>query len=208
MSKRKAVTNTIKDLIIWDSFREGNSKALELVYEGNYSPLFYYALKFTNDRDLIKDLIQELFVELINSGKKLSRTDNIRVYLLKALRNKILSQLAREAKRQSRLSDAVEFNLLDSVEARLIKKETDENIRHRITSAIKKLSPKQQEVIYLRFYHDMPFTEIAGLFEVNVQTVRNLLTRAITQLKEDLGKINKQMILFLLTLRNPGYFTV
>jgi len=197
------VTNTIKDMIIWDSFREGNSKALELIYEENYSPLFYYALKFTNDRDLIQDLIQELFVELINSGKKLSRTNNIRVYLLKALRNKIRFQLARTARRQSRPADYAEFNLLDSVEARLIKKETDETIQNRITSAVKKLSPKQQEVIYLRFYHDMPFTEIAGLFEVNVQTVRNLLTRAITQLKEELGKINKQMILFLLNLRNP-----
>jgi len=199
--KRKAVTNTIKDLIIWDSFREGNSKALELIYEENYSPLFYYALKFTKDQYLIKDLIQELFVELINSGEKLSRTDNIRVYLLKALRNKIRAQSARTAKRQSRLAGYAEFDLLDSVEARIIKKETDETIQNRITSAIKQLSPKQQEVIYLRFYHDMPFTEIAALFEVNIQTVRNLLTRAITQLKEYLGKT--QIILFLLNLRNP-----
>jgi len=201
------VTNTIKDLIVWDNFREGNQEALEIIYEDNYSPLVYYALKFTNDKELIKDLIQELFIELINSGKKLSRTDNIRVYLLKALRNKILSQLARKAKYQSQLPDHTEFNLLDSIEAQLIEKEVDEDIQIRITSAVKKLSPKQQEVIYLRFYHDMPYTEIAGLFDVKVQTVRNLLTRAITQLKEDLGKINKQMILFLLNLRNPAYFS-
>ena len=202
------MTTALKDLFIWDSFREGSTEALEIIYEENYSPLLYYALKFTNNRDLIKDLIQELFVELINSGEKLSRTDNIRAYLLKALRNKIHSQSARKAKRQSRFSDVVEFSLFDSIEAQLIKKEIDENIQIRITSAIKKLSPRQQEVIYLRFYHDMPYAEIAGLFDVKVQTVRNLLTRAITQLKEDLGKINKLMILFLLNLRNPGYFTV
>lgn len=200
------MTNTIKDLIIWDSFREGNSKALQLIYEDNYSPLFYYALKFTSDRNLIKDLIQELFVELINSGKKLSRTDNVRIYLLKALRNKILFQLAQKSKRQSRFPDAVEFNLLDSIEAQLIKKEIDEDIQTRITSAVKKLSPRQQEIIYLRFYRDVSYTEIADLFDVKIQTVRNLLTRAIAQLKEDLGKVNKQMILFLLNLRNPGYF--
>jgi len=200
------VTTALKDLFIWDSFREGNSKALQLIYEDNYSPLFYYALKFTSDRNLIKDLIQELFVELINSGKKLSRTDNVRIYLLKALRNKILFQLAQKAKRQSRFPDVVEFNLLDSIEAQLIKKEIDEDIQTRITSAVKKLSPRQQEIIYLRFYRDVSYTEIADLFDVKIQTVRNLLTRAIAQLKEDLGKVKKQMILFLLNLRNPGYF--
>jgi RNA polymerase sigma factor (sigma-70 family) len=203
------VSNALRDLVIWDNFREGNREALEIIYEDNYSPLFHYALKFTNDKDLIQDLIQELFVELINSGKKLAKTDNIRVYLLKALRNKILFQLARKVKRQSHFPDHKEFNLLDSIEAQLIKKEVDEDIQIRITSAVKKLSPKQQEVIYLRFYQDMPYPEIAGLFDVKVQTVRNLLTRAITQLKEELGdkNINKQMILFLLNLRNPAYIS-
>jgi RNA polymerase sigma factor (sigma-70 family) len=196
------VTHALQDLIIWDNFREGNKEALEIIYEDNYSPLYYYALKFTNDKDLIKDLIQELFVELIDSGKKLARTDNVRVYLLKALRNKLLFQIAKKVKQQSRLPDHAEFNLLDSIETQLIKKEIDEDIQIRITSAVKKLSPKQQEIIYLRFYNDMPYPEIASLFDTKVQTVRNLLTRAISQLKEELENknVSRKMILFVLSL--------
>lgn len=196
------MTHALQDLIVWDNFREGNKEALEIIYEDNYSPLYHYALKFTKDKDLIKDQIQELFVELIDSGKKLARTDNIRVYLLKSLRNKLLFQIARKVKQQSRLPDHAEFNLLDSIETQLIKKEVTEDIQIRITSAVKKLSPKQQEIIYLRFYNDMPYPEIANLFDTKVQTVRNLLTRAISQLKEELENknISKKMILFVLSL--------
>ena len=66
-----------KDQIIWDEFRRGNKAALEIIYEDNYSSMYYYGLKFSKDIDLIKDLIQELFIELIDSGIKISSTDNI-----------------------------------------------------------------------------------------------------------------------------------
>lgn len=201
------MTNAIKDLIIWDNFREGSRKALELVYEDNYSPLFHYALKFTNDRDLIKDLIQELFVELINSGKKLSRTDNIRIYLLKAMRYKIIFQLEQKVKHQASPGDYAEFSLVDSIEAQLIQKEFAEDIKNRITSSVRKLSSKQQEAIYLRFYNDIPYPEIASIFNIKIQTVRNLISRAIRQLKEDLENQNmsKQIILLIFNLSDHHY---
>jgi len=177
---------------------------LEIIYEENYSPMFLYAMKFTKDKDLIKDMIQELFIELIDSGKRLAKTDNIRFYLLKALRNKLLFQLEKKVKQETNSRNAIEFNLVDSIETQLIQKEVTDSVKRKITSAIQKLSAKQQEVIYLRFYHEMPYVEIADLYDVEIQTVRNLMTRAIKQLKEDLGnkQVSNQMILLMLNLNN------
>jgi RNA polymerase sigma-70 factor (ECF subfamily) len=201
-AKKENVTNDLKDQLIWDNFREGSTKALEIIYEENYSSMFLYAMKFTKDQDLIKDTIQELFIELINSGKRLTRTDNIRFYLLKALRNKLFFQMGKKMKLEANSRNLGEFNLLDSIEAELIQKEVTDSIRKKITSAVLKLSAKQQEVIYLRFYHEMPYDKIASLYDVKTQTVRNLLTRAIRQLKEDLGtkQVSDQMILLILQL--------
>lgn len=201
-AKKETVTNDLKDQLIWDNFREGSTKALEIIYEENYSSMFLYAMKFTKDQDLIKDTIQELFIELINSGKRLTRTDNIRFYLLKALRNKLFFQMGKKMKQEANSRNLAEFNLLDSIEAELIQKEVTDSIRKKITSAVLKLSAKQQEVIYLRFYHEMPYDKIASLYDVKTQTVRNLLTRAIRQLKEDLGtkQVSDQMILLILQL--------
>jgi RNA polymerase sigma factor (sigma-70 family) len=191
-----------KDQIIWDEFRRGNKAALEIIYEDNYSSMYYYGLKFSKDIDLIKDLIQELFIELIDSGIKISSTDNIRFYLLKSLRYKLIRHFSRALKTSNDDELPVKFDLIDSIEIQLIKKETEEELQKRIIIAIKKLSIKQQEIIYLRFYNDLSYQEIAALFDVNIQTVRNLMGRAINSLKEDLQKnnLNKHLILFLLNL--------
>lgn len=196
------MSDALKNRIIWNNFREGSKEALEIIYEENYSSLFYYGLKFTQNRDAIKDVIQELFVELINSGSKLSSTDNIRFYLLKALRNKLMrhKQDARFSNRM--VLDEPEFSLSESVESQMIQREVEEEKRVKVLNSINKLSQKQQEIIYLRFYNNLPYHEIADLFEVKIQTVRNLLNRAMNSVRQDLeeGKINKGLILFALRL--------
>lgn len=199
----RGVNKTVKDQIIWDSFRKGNKEALEIIYEENYSSLFHYGLKFTSDEDIVKDLIHELFIDLIDSGEKLSATDNIRFYLLKVMRNKLLKQLAANLKLKKEGVEMSGFTLVESIENQLIKKEMEENARMQIIASVNKLSKKQQEIIYLRFYNDMSYQKIAELFEVKIQTVRNLMSRAIQSLKDDLekNKIDKQIILFILNLR-------
>jgi len=194
------VSEKLKNQIVWDEFRKGSKIALETIYEDNYASLYHYGQKFTQDNDLIKDLIHELFIELIDSGSRLSRTDNIRYYLLKSLRNKLLRQLSEKLKFTNKLTGSADFNLVDSIESQLIKNEVEEQLRNQVTTAIKKLSVKQQEIIYLRFYSDISYQEIATLFDVNIQTVRNLMSRAINSLKEDLqnNNLSKHLILFVL----------
>ena len=194
------MSEKLKNQIVWDEFRKGSKIALETIYEDNYASLYHYGQKFTQDNDLIKDLIHELFIELIDSGSRLSRTDNIRYYLLKSLRNKLLRQLSEKLKFTNKLTGSADFNLVDSIESQLIKNEVEEQLRNQVTTAIKKLSVKQQEIIYLRFYSDISYQEIATLFDVNIQTVRNLMSRAINSLKEDLQNniLSKQLILFVL----------
>ncbi|OFY92569.1 MAG: hypothetical protein A2491_17745 [Bacteroidetes bacterium RIFOXYC12_FULL_35_7] len=194
------MSEKLKNQIVWDEFRKGSKIALETIYEDNYASLYHYGQKFTQDNDLIKDLIHELFIELIDSGSRLSRTDNIRYYLLKSLRNKLLRQLSEKLKFTNKLTGSADFNLVDSIESQLIKNEVEEQLRNQVTTAIKKLSVKQQEIIYLRFYSDISYQEIATLFDVNIQTVRNLMSRAINSLKEDLqnNNLSKHLILFVL----------
>jgi RNA polymerase sigma factor (sigma-70 family) len=196
------VSEGLRNSIIWNEFRKGNKEALETIYEENYSSLYNYGMKFSRDIDIIKDLIHELFIELINAGSRLSNTDNIRFYLLKALRNKLIKQLSESSKFTNKFDEAAGFNLIDSIESQLIKEEVEEQLKNQIIKAISKLSFKQQEIIYLRFYNDIPYHEIAILFDVNIQTVRNLMNRAINSLKEDLrnNNLSKHLILFVLNL--------
>lgn len=149
------MSESLRNQIIWDEFRKGSKVAPETIYGENYVSLYYYGLKFSKDNDLVKDLIHELFIELIDSGSRLSQTDNIRFYLLKAFRNKLFHQLSLNSKFSNKLEESTEFNLIDSIESQLIKKEVEEQLQNQIITAIKKLSVKQQEIIYLRFYREI-----------------------------------------------------
>ncbi|HKJ41175.1 MAG TPA: sigma-70 family RNA polymerase sigma factor [Sunxiuqinia sp.] len=194
------MSNQLKNQIIWNSFRDGSIEALETIYEENYSSLFHYGVKFTPNDELIKDLIHELFIELIDAGNKLSPTDNIRFYLLKALRYKILHQISEIVSTESDQHEMLEFSLLESIEHKLIQKEVETEIQHKMMTAIQKLSRKQQEIIYLRFYDNVSYSKIAEMFDVKIQTVRNLMNRAMKSLKDDLesSEIRKSLILLLM----------
>lgn len=195
------MSESLKNQIIWNDFRNGSKEAMKLIYEENYSSLYYYGVKFTSDIEIVKDIIQELFLELIDSGTRLSNTDNIRFYLLKALRNKLISHLSHQSRFVQTDSKSVEFNFLDSIENQLIKTEVEVEIQNQVRSAVKKLSDKQQEIIYLRFYNDLSYPEIATIFKVEMQTVRNLMSRAIHSLKNDLqDEIGKSLILMFLKI--------
>ena len=197
------VKENLNNQIIWNDFRNGSKEALKFIYEDNYAPLFHYGMKITCDEDLVKDIIQDLFIELIDSGIKLSRTDNIRFYLLKALRNKLFNKLSRISKYSYNDSRQADFSMLESIEEQLIKKEIKADVQKKIINAIKKLSRKQQEIIYLHFYNDMSYHEIAEIFEVKLQTVRNLMNRSIQSLKRNFEDNNNcnHLILMLLNLK-------
>ena len=191
---------TIKENIIWDSFRQGNKDALEVIYEENYSALYYYGLKFIKDTDTVKDNIQELFLELIKSGERLAKTDNIRFYLLRALRYKLTKTTPVKLIGETEVQKNIEFSLIESVEHQLITKEVEEGSKKKIINAIGELSEKQQEIIYLRFYNNLSYQQIAEVYGTKVQTVRNLMSRALQSLKEIFQNNKDQLLLFLLHL--------
>ncbi|MCG6190112.1 RNA polymerase sigma factor [Maribellus maritimus] len=194
---------SIKENILWDSFRQGNKDALEIIYEENYSALYYYGLKFIKDRDTVKDNIQELFLELIKSGDRLAKTDNIRYYLLRALRYKLTRKTPVKLIGETEVQKNIEFSLIESVEHQLITKEVEEGSKKKIINAIGKLSEKQQEIIYLRFYNNLSYQQIAEVYGTKMQTVRNLMSRALHSLKEDFRNNRDQLLLFLLPIPQP-----
>lgn len=198
-----------RDYILWDSFKNGSEHALSLIYKEHYSALFYYGRKIMQDEELIKDLIHELFEELIRAGARLSDTDNIRYYLLKSLRYKLLKKSDSKVENRTNIkSDHPQFGIVDSIEKQMILDETDETRREQIKEAVCRLSSKQQEIIYLRFYNDMNYEQIAEIFQTGIQTVRNLMHRALRSLQEDLKKNGTDLFTLLFFLNKNHYQTV
>lgn len=178
-------TNKISDLELWEAFKSGDKDAFSIIYKENIDDLLSYGYRITSDRQLIRDSIQDLFLNLWQTRLKLSSTDSIRFYLYRSLRNKIIGDI-----RKINHTKIDSTNLFEdiigalSIEDDLIESEQLSEQLLRLKRAIQQLPKRQQEIIQLRYYHDFSFEEIAEMMQINNQSVRNLLHRAITELRQ------------------------
>jgi RNA polymerase sigma factor (sigma-70 family) len=170
----------------WSQFKEGDREAFAAIYQQHILQLIAYGLRLCPDRDLLKDQIQELFVELWNSRKNLAPARSVKFYLFKALRYKLIRlEKNRYLSRQSaRIATSLDNLLENSVETSIIENESRENQVASLRHAIKTLSLRQQEAIQLRYYQGFTHDQIAELMDLNYQSVSNLLQRALTRLKD------------------------
>lgn len=174
-----------KDIALWQAFKGGDRDAFAKIYNLFIEDLLSYGYRVTNDRQLIRDSIQDLFLHLWHTRENLTDTDSIRFYLYVSLRNRILRNIEKHNHTSIDTQDLFE-NIIGvlSVEDELITTEQYSEQIIQLKRAIQQLPKRQQEIIQLRYYHDFSFEEIAGMMEINNQSVRNLLHRAITELRQ------------------------
>ena len=73
-------------------------KAFSEIYMSNVDLLLHYGLKFTHSKELVFDAIHDLFLTLIRTKQNIGETDNIRLYLVKALRRQILNEKSKRSR--------------------------------------------------------------------------------------------------------------
>ena len=83
---------------IWLAFKNGSESAFDFIYDAYFSQLYTYGMRFSADKFLIKDCIQNLFVELWRKKENLSEVQCIKFYLFKCLRRKIIRSVVRQDK--------------------------------------------------------------------------------------------------------------
>lgn len=179
-----------EDLFLWNEFRSGHADAFGELIRIHYQDLFHYGTRFTRDEELVKDCIQDLFLELWTNRLTISSTSFVKYYLLKSLRRRLGRKIGRS--RQVTAWDELHFESLfngaPSVETSIIREEWLADLARKMRKALAGLSRRQQEVIYLRFYVDADIEEIAEIMTLNRQSVYNLLHDALKKLKKLSGK--------------------
>jgi RNA polymerase sigma factor (sigma-70 family) len=149
------------------------------VYQQMFQSLFRYGMQICGNRDLVKDCIQELFSELWKNQKTLTKIKSIKPYLLKCHKRKI----KRELGKGKRLFVEGSFEFEISQELKLI--QDDQHLRKQqvLNKALKSLTDRQREAIYLRFYGNLPYEEVAQVLNIKTKATYKLVSRALSSLK-------------------------
>jgi RNA polymerase sigma factor (sigma-70 family) len=189
--------NITPDTILWNDFRTGDEKSFEKIYRIYVQPLYKYGSKFTYDKELVLDCIQEVFVDLFIYRQNLGETNNIRLYLFKSLKRKIIRSNQNNNLIQLFPDDELPFLSHYSSEQEIPDLEDETGRIYELTKALKMLSPRQKEAIYLRFVCELSYEEICHVLNLNYQSVRNLVHRAIEKLRKILVCSSSFLLLFL-----------
>lgn len=169
---------------LWKKCYEGDKFAFAEIAEHYYSSLYHYGTRFTADRDLIKDCIQDLFLEIWEKRESLIHILDIKPYLFQSLRNNLI----RKVRRQSVFSDITEKEDEtvgdSSPELHWILAETDNLTKERLRQTIELLPKRQREALYLKYYENLSYEEIAKIMGLHRQAVANYLQYGIQKLRE------------------------
>ncbi|GAB3801049.1 RNA polymerase sigma-70 factor [Spirosoma humi] len=175
-------------LALWQQAKTGDKAAFCQLAERQYRALFAYATNFTDDRDFIKDSIQEIFIRIWEKRTAIT-IQYVSIYLFKSLRNQLVQEFRRSKPVQSSLNSPEVSELSDwqTIETQIEQGEADSESQLKVRQAINTLPKRQQEVVFLKFYNGLENDQIAELMEINRQSVANLLYKALSALKSQVA---------------------
>lgn len=171
------------------SYVRGNNRAFDELLSRNQSKLFSYILFVVRDEDKANDLFQETFVKVITKLHQGRYVDSGKfgAWIMRITHNVIMDWYREQRSRnlieptdENDLSNLSGNEILDSnVENRYV----NDQIMVDVKNMMNMLPPTQREVVFMRFYQDLSFKEIAETTGVSINTSLGRMRYAILNLR-------------------------
>lgn len=191
--------HTLKDAELWQLVADGDQKAFDHIYLSNSKDLYKYGFRFTQDTELIKDVIQDVFIHIWESRNVLFIQKSIKFYLFSAFRRDVIKRVNAACHYES--IEDYHFKISWEVSFQEILEENQISLdsAHKLSRAIDALPLRQKEAIYLRYLQELTYDEISELMGVQIPSIYNLIFKGIKSLKAVLSPSDfspKVLILF------------
>lgn len=197
----KEQTSSTTEEYLWVAFREGSENAFDLIYGKMFPVLFHYGYRLCGDEELVKDCIQNIFVEIWQKRDQVKEVHSLKYYFLKIMRRKLFKELESKKNDTARSNFIMyvqkEENRLDNSLADAYELEHDHVIKvKRIKELVGKLSDRKKEVILLKFYENLSYTEISEVMGLrDPKYARQLLYRSLDELRKNLVQVHELSLL-------------
>ncbi len=181
------------------SYADGNNQAFDILLSRNQSKLFSYILFVVHNQDLANDIFQETFVKVITRLQEHRYVDSGKflAWIMRIAHNVIMDWY-----RDSRAQNIVEMNEGNDLSNVNICGTTDFNIEDRfvneqvmrdVKTMIRLLPPSQREIVFMRYYQEMSFKDIAETTGVSINTALGRMRYAILNMRR-MAKKNKMSL--------------
>ena len=143
------------------------NEAYEYLYNNYYTPLVLFADHYVSNQEVAHDLVQEVFIALLDIKTRFENLLHLKSYLYNSLRNRCLNHLRHEKIKQEFLQE--EFYRSDEF---FEQKVIEEDVYFLLISAIESLSPQSKEVMLLAI-DGLSNGDIAQHLNLSIETVKS-----------------------------------
>ncbi|HEY1855575.1 MAG TPA: sigma-70 family RNA polymerase sigma factor [Solirubrobacterales bacterium] len=188
MRRDKAERLADEELMPW--IAEKDPEAFDVFYDRHGGVAFSLAYRILGDRTAAEDCIQEAFISIWRSGARFDRArGSVRSWTLSIVRNRAIDALRSKAGKAPKLTfddDAI-------LESRPAEELTDdEAMRHEtaqeVRGALSQLPGEQSKVIELAYFGGFSQSEIAGMLNVPLGTVKGRMRLGLEKIRGELAE--------------------
>jgi RNA polymerase sigma-70 factor (ECF subfamily) len=181
------LTDPTEDLALLTQMRNGDAAAFAQLYRRHQGPLYRFALLRCSSSESAADVVQEIFLALLNNTLKFDPSRGVlQGFLFGVARNLVLK--AEQARYRfvpnSPTGDDDPNDLLVDPAPEPPQRLLDQQEAEAVRCALQRLAPHYRDVIILYEMHDLSYVEIAQICEIDIGTVRSRLSRARAKLVE------------------------
>lgn len=163
----------------------------ERFFNQYHARMVLYAVKFTDDVETARDIVQEVFLKTWENRENINISSSLQSYLFVAVRNRCANFLKQKSISGKYTSETeaelkqIEADYYASAEEQnllLYEQETSKKIQQ----SVRDLPDKCRRIFEMSRYDGLKSSEIAGKLNISVRTVETQIYRALKELKEKL----------------------
>jgi RNA polymerase sigma factor (sigma-70 family) len=182
--KNKITTAEARQL--WTAYQSGDIIALGKLMQHYYRDLLHWGTRFHHEQEFVKDCIQEVFLNLWKSHQTVGIVDNVKGYLFVVLKSRMLADLSnKNVMDQATILEDYSFSAEFGADRRLIDEEHEVYQFRNLERVLNTLPQRQKELIYLRFYQNLSFEQIAEVMNLGRQSTYNLFQKSLNNLRKN-----------------------
>jgi RNA polymerase sigma-70 factor, ECF subfamily len=170
--------------------KKGDREAFSLIVQKYMRPAYYVALGYVGNSDDALDISQDAFVNAFRHIRRFDSSRNFFPWFYSILKNLCMNHLNRvRRRREDSLDETDEEGNEISIPVETINPEESavrSDLNRKIGEAMRRLRPKDREIIILQHLQDFSYQEIADLLDIPIGTVMSRLYSARRSLRREL----------------------
>ncbi len=170
---------------------EGDTRALEILYDRYSRVVYSFALRIVGDPQLAEELLQEVFLRTWQQGAAFrAARGSFITWLLSITHNMAIDEVRKRRRRPQRADNEEPETVLAAMtdEGQDVEEEVWlSSLREMIATALQELPVAQREAIELAYFQGLTQREIAERLGEPLGTIKTRMRLGIQKLREQLG---------------------